>query len=146
MPGKPVRVFSQAFKEAAVLRILGGERVYPLAAELELKPQQLYVWWSLYDRGGGAALRPSGRPRRGAGEVIEPTHPLPLKARRKRRRGPPGGVEAEAAAKRIAELERKVGEQALEIDLFRRALRYTKAAPRPNDGRGGSASSRSSTR
>ena len=131
MPGKPARVFSREFKEGAVLRIMAGERVRAVAAELQIWPKLLYDWWRLYDRGGATALRSTGRPRRGEEAVIEPTRPLPLKAARKRRRGPPGGVEAEAAAKRIAELERKVGEQGLEIDFFRRALRHTKARTAP---------------
>jgi transposase len=146
MPGKGARVFSQEFKEAAVLRILAGERVQALAAELHVWPKLLYDWWSRYDRGGAAALRRAGRPPRSAGEVIEPTAPLPPRAVRHRRRGRRRADRDDEAGKRIAELERKVGEQALELDFFRRALRYVKAPPRPSDGRGGSASSRCSRR
>jgi transposase-like protein len=36
------RVFSRAFKVAAVLRILAGERVQALAAELHVWPKLLY--------------------------------------------------------------------------------------------------------
>jgi transposase len=146
MPGKRARVFSREFKEAAVLRILAGERVQALAAELHVWPKLLYDWWRKYDRGGAAALRGSGRPPRSAGDVVEPTAPLPPHAVRRRRRGRPRAVQDEDAVKRIVELKRKVGEQALEIDFFRRALRHVKAPPRPSSGRGGSASSRSSTR
>ena len=47
MAWKPGRIFSQEFKEAAVLRIVRGERVYALAEELQIKPQVLYRWWSM---------------------------------------------------------------------------------------------------
>jgi hypothetical protein len=43
-------------------------------------------------------------------------------------------VHDDEAAKRITELERKVGEQALEIDFFRRTLRHVKAPPRRATG------------
>jgi hypothetical protein len=47
---------------------------------------------------------------------------------------------------RLVELERKVGQQALELDFFKEALRHVKASPPPSGGRGNKASSRSSTR
>jgi transposase len=88
-------------------------------------------------------LRLPGRPRQAAAPVIVAANP-PRITRGRRRRGRPRAVDA--ASKRIAELERKVGDQALEIDFFRRALRHVKAPPRASDGRGAAASSRSSTR
>jgi transposase-like protein len=144
MPGKPPRTFSREFKEAAVHRILAGERVHALSDELEIKPQILYRWWSNYDRYGVTGLRAPGRPRPGQ-EVIKPTT-IPAAVRPKSSRGRPRTLTDSEATKRIAELERKVGEQALEIDFFERALRHIKAARQPNDGRGDSTSSRSSTR
>jgi hypothetical protein len=50
------------------------------------------------------------------------------------------------AQQRIAELERKVGQQAVELDFFARALRHFEATRPAADGRGAPASSRSSTR
>ena len=47
---------------------------------------------------------------------------------------------------RIAELERKIGQQALELDFFTQALRHVKAPPPPNAGTGARASSPSSRR
>jgi hypothetical protein len=38
-------------------------------------------------------------------------------------------------------LERKIGQQALELDFFARALRHVKASVPPSDGRGARASS-----
>jgi transposase len=145
MAWKPGRIFSPEFKEAAVLRIVAGERVRALAAELKIKPQVLYRWWSNYDQYGVTALgRPSGRPRRGA-EVIQPVK-VPEAVRPRRARGRPRRLDNDEAAKRIAELERKVGEQALEIDFFERALRHIKASRSGTAGRGGGPSSPSSTR
>lgn len=144
MPGNRARVFNPEFKLAAVQRIVAGEKVQAMAAELGLSRQVLYKWWNHYERGGPAAWRTTGRPRKTAAPVIECASPPPPP--RRRRRGRPRAVVDRAAAKRIAELERKVGEQALGIDFFRRALRHVKAPPRPSDGRGAAASSRSSTR
>jgi hypothetical protein len=43
-------------------------------------------------------------------------------------------------------LERKVGQQQLELDFFRQALRQVGGARQPNDGSGAPASTRSSRR
>jgi transposase-like protein len=144
MPGKLPRSFSPEFKEAAVLRILAGERVHAVADDLQLKPQVLYRWWSNYDRYGVTALRPPGRPRPGHEVIGPPKDPPAVRPRSKR--GRPRTLQDGEATKRIAELERKVGEQALEIDFFERALRHVRAPRPPSDGPGGSTSSRSSTR
>src|SRR5437870_172600 len=44
MPGRRFRIFSRAFKEAAVRRILAGEKIRAVADELRLRPQLLYTW------------------------------------------------------------------------------------------------------
>ena len=134
MPGQRARVFSCEFKEAAVRRMLAGEKVQALAAELQLWPKLLYAWRNSYERGGPEALLPPGRPRKSATPVERP-EPA---ASAPRRKGEP--------TDRVAELERKVGQQALELDFFKRALRHVEASPRPSDGRGATASSPSSTR
>ena len=46
MPGPHPSVFSREFKEAAVRRILAGEKVRALAAELQVWPKLLYHWWN----------------------------------------------------------------------------------------------------
>lgn len=52
------RAFSREFKEAAVRRILAGEKVKALAVELELWPKLLYAWkdsvWASSARGAAA--------------------------------------------------------------------------------------------
>jgi len=132
------RIFTREFKEAAVQRIIAGERVRAVATELGVSPKLLYDWWARYERGGVEALVPPGRPRGG----VRPARGLRTGLRTRGKR--PGPVPPEAP--RIAELERKVGEQALELDFFERALRHVKASRRPNDGGGATPSSPSSRR
>src|SRR5439155_2649836 len=62
MPGRRFRIFSRAFKEAAVRRILAGEKIRAVADELRLRPQLLYTWRDCYEQGGADALVPRGRP------------------------------------------------------------------------------------
>jgi transposase len=141
------RVFAREFKEAAVQRILAGERVLALAVELGIKPQILYRWRNGYEWGGAAALLPSGRPPQAVALALGlPVPKAPrAKTRRQERREARIAPDRRDAA-RIAELERKLGQQALELDFFARALRHVKAPP-PSSGNGGAtASSTSSTR
>jgi transposase-like protein len=71
MPGKQARVFSPEVKLAAVQRLVAGEKVKALAEERGVSRQLLYKWWNQYERGGPAALRLPGRPRKAAASVIE---------------------------------------------------------------------------
>jgi transposase-like protein len=142
MPGRRFRIFSRQFKEAAVRRILAGEKIRTVAAELRLRPQLLYTWRDYYEQGGVDALVPRGRPPKAAASARRRAllqEPSP-QARKYRHAG------REARDSRLVELERKVGQQAVELDFFKAALRHVTALPRPNTGRGGRASSRSSTR
>lgn|SRR5512144_1565269 len=140
MPAPRPRVFSREFKEAAVQRIAAGEKVRAIATELGVWPKLLYDWWQLYERGGPEALRAPGRPRASAaGE-----RPRVVRDSQRGRRAAQGrtvGAAAEPDASRVAELERKIGQQALELDFFARALRHIKASAPPSDGRGARASS-----
>jgi transposase len=142
MPGRRFRIFSRQFKEAAVRRILAGEKIRTVGAELRVRPQLLYAWRDYYEQGGIEALVPRGRPPKAAASARRRAllqEPSP-QARQYRHAGP------EARESRLVELERKVGQQAVELDFFKEALRHVKAPPRPSDGRGARASSRSSTR
>jgi hypothetical protein len=51
-----------------------------------------------------------------------------------------------AAQRRIAALERTIGQQQVDLDFFRRALRHVEAQRRPSDGPGAPSSTRSSKR
>ena len=142
MPGRRFRIYSREFKEAAVRRVLGGERIRAVARELRLG-NLLYTWLDHYEQGGADALVPRGRPRKAEAwarrrALVQPP------SRQARRYGVGSGEPARDS--RLIELERKVGQQAVELDFFKRALRHVKAPPRPSGGRGDGASSRSSTR
>jgi len=143
MPAQRPRVFSREFKEAAVRRILAGEKVRALAAELQVWPKLLYHWWARYEWGGPEALLPPGRPLRSATwtERRRPAPGAPSRRARSKAKRAPRPPDEGAASERVAELERKVGQQALELDFFARALRYIKASAPPSDGRGAGASS-----
>src|SRR5437867_2937486 len=137
MPAQRPRVFSREFKEAAVRRILDGEKVRALAAELQVWPKLLYHWWNRYERGGSEALRPPGRPR-GSAAWAERSRPTPSAQSGK------AGIKAKGEQRTpedVAESERKIGQQALELDFFARALRHVKASAQPSDGRGARPSS-----
>ncbi len=136
MPNKSPRKFDREFKLEAVRRLLAGETVRALSEELKVLRKDLYSWRKLFRAGGVEALRPLGRPRKGDGVVTAKVK----KRARDVAAGDPGAPE------RIAELERKVGQQQIELDFFRRALRQVREARRPNAGPGVTGSTRSSRR
>ncbi len=136
MPNKSPRKFSREFKLEAVRRILAGERIRALSQELDVLRKDLYSWRKLFWAGGAEALRPLGRPRKGDGVVT-------ARVRKRAREVAAGDA---AAPERVAELERKIGQQQIELDFFRQALRRVKEARRPNAGSGVTGSTRSSRR
>jgi transposase len=93
-----------------------GESVSAVAQELCIRRKRLYVWKDRYAELGEAGLahRRGGRPRK---IVCDDKN------------GPDamsGRGELLAARRRIAELERKVGQQELELDFFGEALQRIK--------------------
>jgi len=123
-----------------VRRMLAGENVSALGRELKLMRKDLYVWRDRFLAGGPDALRGRGRPRRA--EVAG------LAASGTRAQAPPDtpAAELEAARTRIAELERKIGQQQVDLDFFRQALRQVRGARRPSAGAGVTGSTGSSKR
>ena len=112
--------YGTELKLEAVRRVLAGESVSAVAQEIGIRRKRLYVWKDRYAELGEAGLthRRGGRPRKVVSED---------------RSGPDamsGRGELLAARKRIAELERKVGQQELELDFFGEALRRIKAGAR----------------
>ena len=107
--------YELVFKLAAVKRVLGGEGVSAVASELGIRRKRLYVWKDRFAQLGEGGLKASlgGRPRKDA--AVQPAEPMA------------GRGELLAARKRIAELERKVGQQELELDFFGEALRRVDA-------------------
>ena len=120
---KERRQFSREFKLAALARFEAAANVEELARELGIRRELLYGWRRKFAAGGEAALNNSGRPRPGAEA--------------------PESLQTQA---RVAELERKLGQQAFELDFFKGALRRIEASRRPSDGPGATASSRRSKR
>jgi transposase-like protein len=142
MPGRRFRTYSQEFKLAAVRRVLGGEKIRAVAQELRLG-NLLYTWLDHYEQGGADALVPRGRPRKA--EAWARRRALVQQPSRQARAYGHAGRDP-ARDSRPVELERKVGQQAVELDFFKQALRQVKESHRPSGGRGARASSRSSTR
>jgi len=117
------RVFSLEFKADVAQRILNGESVTSLHYQLQIKRSVLYRWRDAYRKEGAAGLqRRVGRP------------PGIAAARRAT-----AGPEA-VAAQRIAELERKIGQQSLDLDFLRRACKRVKESRRTSTGTGVTAS------
>jgi transposase len=110
---RKVREYTAEFKLAAVKRVLSGEGVSLVADELGMRRKRLYVWKDRYLQFGEAGLAASkgGRPRSNGQDGERGAEPQA------------GRGELLAARKRIAELERKVGQQELELDFFGEALR-----------------------
>jgi transposase-like protein len=105
------RVFSTEFKERAVLRLLAGEGFSALAGELGVRRKLLYDWTKAYRRDGVAGLNRKRGPKAGGRTLRAPSA-----------RQPQGDAPSHAHA-RIAELERLVGQQQVDLDFFRQALR-----------------------
>jgi transposase len=108
--------YGAEMKLTAVRRVLAGESVGAVAQELGIRRKRLYVWKDRYAELGeaGLARRRGGRPRKPAGVAVNGSE------------GRAGRGELLAARRRIAELERKVGQQELELDFFGEALRRIK--------------------
>ena len=140
------RRFSREFKLAALRRMLAGENVSALARELGLRRKYLYQWRERFRAGGAEALRSRGRPTKAEAVAIR-AHGAPSpwdKTGPAVEASPPDALTK--AQRRIAELERKVGQQQVDLDFFQRALRQVRGTRRPSGGSGATASTRSSKR
>jgi transposase-like protein len=130
MSNQEVRSFSREFKLRAVQRMEAGENVSALARELTVKRVILYRWRDAYRIGGPEALRLRGRPSKAEALAMAAA------------RGPAGKANDLAEARwQIDQLQRKVGQQQLDLDFFKQALRRIEASRRPSDGPGATASS-----
>jgi transposase len=107
---------SVEFKEAAVRRMLAGEPVSRLSRELKVKRSLLYRWRDAYRKDGAAGLRAIGRP------------------------GWKEETKTKALEDRIAELQRKVGQQTMAIDFLQRAFKRVEALRRQSTTDGVTAS------
>jgi transposase len=116
--------YETGFKLAAVRRVLAGESVSAVAQELGIGRKRLYAWKDRYTELGEAGLvrRRAGRPRKTAPAGENQAEALA------------GRGELLRARRRIAELERKVGQQELELDFFGEALRRIKVDAKRSAG------------
>jgi transposase len=106
--------WSLEFKLQVISRMDAAVNVTELAEELGINRELLYLWRRKYKAGGASALPPVGRPSRTIPTETEAAvAPVDL--------GDPA-----AAQRRIGELERKIGQQQLELDFFRAALRHVR--------------------
>ena len=127
--------FSREFKLSAVQRMIAGESTSELSRELGVPAGHLYQWCGHFRRGGVEALRPACRPRKVPGAVeLAPE----VKAKQVQ--------DVATARNRITALERKIGQQQVELDFFRQALRQVGEARQPSDRLGVPASTPRSRR
>ena len=107
------RSFTKAFKLALIVRADAGEPVAGLAKEAGIRRKLLYQWRDAFRAHGEAGLNRKRGPKPGARRAKLPPEPPP----------PGSAGELEAARARIAALERKIGQQQIELDFFQQALR-----------------------
>jgi transposase-like protein len=113
------RRFSREFKIAAVRRVLNGEELGAVARELNIAFRLLWDWKKRVVERGEEHLHGIGRPS-----------------------GSPTTTHPDKQAQRIAELERLVGHQQLEIRFLDKALRRVEELRQQKNGDGGAASSK----
>jgi transposase-like protein len=130
------RKFSREFKLGVLERMAAGESATALGREFEINRIILYRWRDALRDGGEAALREGpGRPAKAEANEMALA------------RGPAARARDLAEARRqIAELERKVGQQQLDLDFFRQALRHFEGLGQATSEPGVTTSSSSSRR
>src|SRR5690349_20839266 len=115
-----------AFRVRAMELMQAGENVTKLARDLGVSRWALYRWKKIYEQQGpaGLALAPGGG-RRLLGRAKAAYARLDALGQ---------------AQMRAAELERKVGQQAMQIDFLAGAFKRVKESRQNNDATGGTAS------
>lgn len=117
------RVFTREFKLSAIERVLAGEMAKTVCEQLHITPSHLSNWCERYRRHGADGIRHAGRP-------VKPLKPAPVAS----------AHDLPTAQQQISELQRKVGQQQVELDFFRQALRHVGETRQRNDGAGVKAS------
>ena len=128
------RYFSVEIKRRAVKRIAAGEAVATVADEVGAGRSRVYRWYKRYQEEGLTGLRRHGRP---------------VKADAASARGrswQDAPDEGSAMRRHIADLERKIGQQQVDLDFFRKALRHVEETRRAQSSAGAAASIKSSRR
>jgi transposase len=134
------RRLSREFKLAALARMAAGENVSALGRELGVRRKLLYQWRDTVRCGGAEALRGVGRPPAAERLARGPVRP---------RVAVPAAVavpdELALAQAQIAALERKIGQQVLELDFFGQALQLMEQVGRAASAPCGAAASTASS-
>jgi len=107
------RQHSAKFRIEIAQRMLAGENVSALSARYKIARSMMYRWRDAYRENGPAAFhRSPGRPK---GQGLAPVS---------------NDGSQQRLHRQIAELERKVGQQAVEIDFFRGVFRRLEQLPK----------------
>ena len=117
--------FSREFKVAAVRRVMEGEQVGAVARDLGISFRVLWGWRKRVVEKGEEYLHELGRPKQW---------------QRPRRSNEP--AEDASQRRRVAELERVVGRQQMEISFLGKALRQVEERRQQKKNAGGVASSK----
>jgi transposase len=115
--GVDQRRFSREYKLGVIERMAAGEAVSALSRELGIARKCLYQWRDRYRIGGAIALRSRGRMTKAEAAAVRDDSAVLPQAGSAPPRAPPD--ELKRARARIAELERKVGQQELDLDFFK---------------------------
>ena len=102
-----------ALKIKAIKRVERGEGVLPVSRDLGVTRKALHDWIRAYKSGGPEGLNRKPGPKPGR-RRLKPVDDLAV---------------SKSSAQRIAELERMIGRQQLELDFFRQALRALEGTP-----------------
>ena len=136
--------FSREFKLEALRRMEAGENVSVLARELRVSRKSIYQWRNRYRVAGSMALR--GRGRKTKAE-ISAHEGEPAAEKQPDKEARQTSLEELARAQRqISALERKIGQQQVELDFFQQALRQVRGQRLRSGVPGGTASTKSSKR
>ena len=130
------RSFSREFKLAVIERLEAGESGSALALEVGVKRTIIYRWRDAWRVGGALALRSQrGRPPKLEAQEMADARGVAARA-----------GDLKEARRQIVELERKVGQQQLDLDFFKGALRRIETSRRTDTVPGAPASSPRSRR
>jgi transposase-like protein len=113
LQSKPKTRWSREFKLRALAQMEEAPDVTALAQQLGVQRELLYIWRRKFRSGGADALLALGQ-RSNSARPFDETSVASLPEAN-------GGEQ-----RRIAELERKIGQQQLELDFFRAALRHVR--------------------
>jgi transposase len=121
------RSFTREFKLSVLARMRETDNIVKLAQELGVERKLLYCWRDKYGSGGAENLRRAGRP--ATATLAERCDA-----------GEPAVHTVLDAQQRIAELERTIGRQQIELDFFRAALQQVRGQRRQSGVPGAKAS------